>query len=160
MKTSAFGALAASLFLVSSLTTAEAASLTLEDVNSLKQVVTARMNPAGDRIAYLLQVPRKIYVDDDGKPYHELHVTDLNGNSVPFITGDVEITDVAWAADGESIFFLAQRDEEADFNSLYRIRLMGGEAEQLFTHVNSIRRVYPSPHELDHAERLDAVGEE
>lgn len=141
---SAIGALAVSLLFVSGLT-AQAAPLTLEDVNSLQQVVTARMNPAGDRIAYMLQVPRKIYVDDDGKPYHELHVTDLQGNSIPYVTGDVDITDVAWAADGESIFFLAQRDEEAEFNSLYSIAVIGGEAEQLFTHVNSISRVYPSP---------------
>lgn len=28
-------------------------------------------------------------MDDDGSVYHELHVTDLNGNSVPFVTGDV-----------------------------------------------------------------------
>ncbi|NCF72368.1 MAG: prolyl oligopeptidase family serine peptidase [Gammaproteobacteria bacterium] len=133
------------LFVISGFTSAEVTSLTLEDVNALKQVTTARMNPGGDRIAYLLQVPRKIYVDDDGKPYHELHVTDLSGNSVPFVTGDVDITDIAWAADGKSIYFLSQRDEEAEFNSLYRIALRGGEAEQLFTHVNSIGRVYPSP---------------
>jgi len=73
------------LFVISGFTSAEVTSLTLEDVNALKQVTTARMNPGGDRIAYLLQVPREIYVDDDGKPYHELHVTDLSGNSVPFI---------------------------------------------------------------------------
>jgi len=138
-------AIAVSLIFVSGLTTAQASPLTLEDVNSLRQVVSARMNPAGDRIAYLLQVPREIYVDDDGSAYHELHVTDLQGNSVPFISGDIDITDIAWAADGESIFFLAQRDEEADFNSLYRISVIGGEAEQLFTHVNSISRIYPSP---------------
>lgn len=142
---SAIGVLAVSLIFVSGFTTAQATPLTLEDVNSLKQVVTARLNPAGDRIAYLLQVPRKIYVDDDGKPYRELHVTDLQGNSMPYVTGDIDITDIAWAADGESIFFLAQRDEEAEFNSLYRIAVIGGEAEQLFTHVNSISRVYPSP---------------
>ncbi len=138
-------ALAASLVLVSGFMTAQAAPLTLDDVNSLKQVTTVRMNPAGDRIAYLLQVPREIYEDDDGPPYHELHVTDLNGNSTPYVTGDVDITDVAWAADGEAVFFLAQREEEADFNSLYRIAVAGGEAEQLFTHVNSIGRIYPSP---------------
>ena len=138
-------ALAASLLLVAGFTSAQATPLTLEDVNVIKQVVTVRMNPAGDRIAYLLQVPREIYVDDDGKPYRELHVTDLKGNSMPYVTGDVEITDIAWAADGASIFFLAKRDEEADFNSLYRIAMKGGEAELLFTHVNSISRVYPSP---------------
>ena len=125
--------------------TAQASPLTLEDINSLRQVVTARMSPSGDRIAYLLQVPREIYVDDDGSAYHELHVTDLKGNSTPFVTGDVNITDIAWAAGGESIFFLAKRDEDADFNSLYRIAMMGGEAEQLFTHVNSIGHIYPSP---------------
>ena len=138
-------ALAASLLLVSGFTTAQATPLTLEDINAIKQVVTVRMNPAGDRIAYLLQVPREIYVDDDGKPYRELRVTDLQGNSIPYVTGDVEITDIAWAADGKSMFFLAKRDEEADFNSLYRIAMTGGEAELLFTHVNSIKQVYPSP---------------
>jgi dipeptidyl aminopeptidase/acylaminoacyl peptidase len=138
-------ALAASLVLVSGHTNALAAPLTLEDVNAMKQVVTVRMNPAGDRIAYLLQVPREIYVDNDGKPYRELHVTDLKGNTTPFVTGAVEITDIAWAVDGASIFFLAKRDEEAEFNSLYRIGMTGGEAKLLFTHVNSISRVYPSP---------------
>jgi len=138
-------ALAASLLLIAGFTSAQATPLTLEDINVIKQVVTVRMNPAGDRIAYLLQVPREIYVDDDGKPYRELHVTDLKGNSTAYVTGDVEITDIAWAADGASIFFLAKRDEEADFNSLYRIAMTGGEAELLFTHVNSISRVYPAP---------------
>ena len=121
------------------------APLTLEDVSSIRQVTTVRVNPAGDQIAYLLQVPREIYKDNDGLPYHELHVTDMDGNSTPYVTGEIDITDIAWAADGESVFFLATRDEEADINSLYQISLAGGEAKQLFTHVNSISRVYPSP---------------
>ena len=125
--------------------TSQAAPLTLEDVNSLKRVTTARMSPAGTQIAYLLQVPREIYKDANGLPYRELHVTDLEGNSMPYVTGDIDITDIAWAVDSESILFLAKRDEEADFNSLYRIRVDGGEAEQLFTHVNGIQRIYPSP---------------
>jgi len=128
-------ALAASLLITSGLATAE--PMTLEDVSVLRQVTTVRMSPTGDRIAYLLQVPREIYVDADGSAFHELHVTDLEGNSIPYVTGDVDITDIAWAADGESIFFLAQRDEEAEFNSLYQIELAGGEAQQLFTHVSS-----------------------
>jgi dipeptidyl aminopeptidase/acylaminoacyl peptidase len=138
-------ALAACLVCISIFATANATPLTLEDISSLRQVGTVRMNPAGDRIAYLLQVPREIYKDDDGMPYHELHVTDLGGNSTPYISGDADIADIAWAADGKSIFFLTKRDEDADFNSLYRIAIDGGEAEQLFTHVSSIRRVHPSP---------------
>jgi dipeptidyl aminopeptidase/acylaminoacyl peptidase len=133
------------LVFVSGYVCAQASSLTLEDINALKQVVTARMSPGGDRIAYLLQVPREIYVEDDGSAYHELHVTDLDGHSTPFITGAANITDIAWAADGESVFFLAKRDEDADFNSLHRIAMAGGEAEELFNHVNSINRIYPSP---------------
>jgi len=46
------------------------------------------LSDIGFRIAYLLRVPREIYVDDDGKPYRELHVADLMGNSTPFVTGD------------------------------------------------------------------------
>jgi dipeptidyl aminopeptidase/acylaminoacyl peptidase len=133
------------LVLIAGFTAAEAKPLSLEDVSSLKSVGVAKMNPAGDRVAFLLRVPRKLYVDDDGPAHHELHVTDLDGNSIPYITGDVDISDIAWAADGKSIFFLAQRDEEAKFNSLYRIATNGGEAEKLFTHVNSIGRIYPSP---------------
>ena len=119
--------------------------LTLEDIAALKQATTVRMNPAGDRIAYLLRIQRELYVEDDGRPYRELHVVDLDGNSVPFVTGKIDITDIAWAVDGRSIFFLAKRDSDADFNSLYRIPLAGGEAERVFTHVNSISRIHPAP---------------
>ena len=135
----------AALFLLSGLTTAQAAPMTLEDVSAIRQVTTVRMNPAGDRIAYLLQVPREIYKAADGVPYHELHLSDLEGNSTPYVAGEIDISNIAWAADGASVFFLAKRDVEADFNSLYRIPVGGGEAEKLFTHVNSIGAVYPSP---------------
>jgi hypothetical protein len=46
------------LMFASGLSTTKASPLTLEDISSLRLVTTARMNPAGDRIAYLLQVPR------------------------------------------------------------------------------------------------------
>jgi dipeptidyl aminopeptidase/acylaminoacyl peptidase len=138
-------ALVISLVFVSGVTAARTAPLTLEDVSSIRQVTAVRINPAGEQIAYLLQVPREIYIDNDGLPYHELHVTDLDGNSLPYVTGDIDITDIAWAADGASIFFVAKRDEEAEFNSLYQIPLAGGESRLLFTHVNSIGRIYPSP---------------
>ncbi len=137
--------LLATLVLCGGAPMSQATPLTLEDISKIKRVTTVRMNPAGDRIAYRLQVPREIYKDDDGKAYHELHVTDLEGHSTAYVTGDVDISEFTWSADGEAIFFLAKRDEDADFNSLYRIALAGGEAEQLFTHVNSISKIYPSP---------------
>lgn len=119
--------------------------LTAEDVVSLKRVTSVRINAAGDRIAYLLSVPRKVYKDDDGPAYTELHVTDLDGNSRPFVTGKVNVSDIAWSPDGNRIYFLAKREDGAEFNSIYRISLGGGEAEQFYTHVSSIGDIHPSP---------------
>ncbi len=138
-------AITVSTLLVSGLAIAGTAPLTLEDVAVIKRVTAARMSPAGDRIAYTLQVPRKLYEDADGPAYHELHVAGLDGSTTPYVTGDIDITDFAWSADGKAIYFLAQRDAEAEFNSLYRIAIAGGEAQELFTHVNSIGRIYPAP---------------
>ncbi len=120
-------------------------TLTIEDVVSLKQVISAAMSPNNDRIAYTLNVPRQVYKDADGSAWVELHVVDLDGNTRPFVTGEVNVSGVRWSPDGQSIYFLAKRDAGASFNSIYRISLDGGEAEQVFTHVANIRAIYPSP---------------
>ena len=119
--------------------------LGLEEIVTLKNVTAVRMNPAGDQIAYLLSVHRELYKDDDGKPYHELHVVDLNGNSRPFVSGKIDVSAFAWSVDGKSIYFVAKRDPDAEFNSLFEIALAGGEAVQKFTHVSSIGAIHPSP---------------
>jgi len=119
--------------------------LTAEDVVSLKRVTSVRINPDGDRIAYLLSVPREVYEDKDGPAYSELHVTDLDGDSRPYVTGKVNASGISWSPDGKWIYFLAKRDEGAEFNSIYRIRLDGGEAEQFFTHVSPIADIHLSP---------------
>ena len=66
---------------------AQSNSLSLEEIVSLKRVTEVHMSPKGDQIAYLLSVPREIYKDDDGKPYHELHVVDFDGESRPYVSG-------------------------------------------------------------------------
>lgn len=119
--------------------------LTLEDIAVIKTVTEVRLSPDGERIAYLLAVPRDLYEDEDGPAYHELHVVDLDGHSMPYVTGEVDIDDIAWAPDGESLYFLAKRDLAAKFNSIWQIALAGGEAQQVFTHVSSIGRIYPAP---------------
>ena len=124
---------------------AQSAGLSLEDIVGLKRVAGAYMSPAGDEIAYLLSVPRELYKEDDGKPFQELHVVDFDGVSRPYVTGKIEISAVAWSVDGTSIYFLAKRDPEATVNSLYRISLAGGEAVEIFTHVNSIASIHMSP---------------
>ena len=124
---------------------AQSGSLSLEEIVSLKQVSGVYMSPEGDQIAYLLSVPREIYKDDDGKSYRELHVVDLNGVSRPYVTGKIEISDVAWSADGRSIYFVAKREPDEEVNSLFEIALAGGEAMERFTHANSIASIHPSP---------------
>ena len=146
------------VLVIAGVRTVALAAVTARDIASDKQCIGVAAAPApegpfdADDAAPLVceadiggSIDASSFVDDDGTPYRELHVSDLEGNSVPFVTGDIEITDIAWAVNGKSIFFLAKRDEEADFNSLYRIGLAGGEAEQLFTHVNSIAKIFPSP---------------
>ena len=127
------------------LTHAQAQPLTLEEIVTMKRVTNAYMSPNSDRIAYLLSVPRKLYVDDDGKPYRELHVVDLEGHSRPFITGKIRIESVAWSADGDEIYFVTKRDPDKEFTSLFRISLIGGEAVEIFAHENSIDSIFPSP---------------
>jgi len=124
---------------------AQSQSLTLEEIVSLKRVSKALMSPNGDRVAYLLSVPRTLYEDDDGKPYRELHIVDLDGNSTPFITGKIEIASAAWSADGKTIYYVAKRDPEEELTSLFKISLVGGEGVRLFTHADSIKGIYPSP---------------
>lgn len=134
--------------LITSLAIAQGAiaePLTLEDVAALKSVTAVRMSPQGDRIAYLLRVQREVYRDDDGPPYRELHIVDLEGNATPYVTGKVDVTGIAWAPDGRSVYFLSKREADAKVNSIWRIPLNGGEATPVFTHVSSIDSIYPSP---------------
>ena len=119
--------------------------LSIEDIIALKRVSTIQMSPNGDQVAYLLSVPREVYKDADGKPYHELHVVDLEGNSRPYVSGDIDITNIAWAADGKSVYFTAKRDPEEKFNALFEIAVAGGEAVEIFAHENTIGRIHPSP---------------
>ena len=124
---------------------AQSDALSLEEIVSLKRVTGIYMSPKGDQIAYLLSVPREIYKDDDGKPYHELHVVDFDGVSRAYVSGKIDVSAVAWSADGQSIYFVAMRDPDEKFNSLFEIALTGGEAVQKFTHISSIGAIHPSP---------------
>lgn len=133
------------LLILAQTANAQSDALSLEEIVSLKRVTGVYMNPQGDQIAYLLSVPRELYKDDDGKPYQELHVVDFEGASRPYVSGEIEISAVAWSVDGLSIFFVAQRDPDAKFNSLFEIAIAGGEAVEEFTHVNSIGSIHPSP---------------
>jgi len=127
---------------------ATAKPLSLEETVALKRVSAVAMSPTGDAVAYTLSVPREPYVDDDGEAWSELYVIGARAPGSaprPFVTGEVQVKDFAWAADGESVFFTAKRDPEADFVSLWEIALDGGEAVERHVHVNDIGSIHPSP---------------
>lgn len=119
--------------------------LTLEETITLKRVASAVLSPDGQHIAYVLNVPRTPYVDDNGGAYRELHITDLAGNSRGFITGEVNIGQIAWSADGETVYYLAERNDDDEFRALYGIPLDGGESQRLYSHDANIQSFSPSP---------------
>jgi dipeptidyl aminopeptidase/acylaminoacyl peptidase len=145
MRTTTLVCLVGYLFSATGTAIAQEGPLTLEDIVTLKRVAAAKLSPSGDRIAYLLEVPRVPYVDEDGSAYDELHVTDLEGNSRGYITGDVNVGDIAWSPDGETIYYLAERNDDDEYTALYGIPLAGGESQRLYSHEANIRSYSPSP---------------
>ena len=119
--------------------------LTLEDIVTLKRVASAVLSPNGDHIAYVLSVPRIPYVDENGSAYRELHITDLAGNSRGFITGEVNIGQIAWSVDGETVYYLAERNDDDEFRALYGIPVAGGESQRLYSHDANIQSFSVSP---------------
>ena len=120
-------------------------ALTLEEIVSLKRVRTAHMSPNDDAIAYLLSVPRTLYEDEDGEAWVQLHVVNLEGDSRPYFSGKVEVSRVAWSVDGNKLYFVAQRDEEAEYPDIFQMSLHGGEATVLYKAQSNIKGIYPSP---------------
>ena len=113
---------------------------TPRDVARLKSVVSARVSPAGSHIAYVLSVPREPLADENGPSWTELHVMGLGGNSRPYVTGKVNVSEVQWTPDGKAIAFVAKRGED-EHSGLYVIPLNGGEARRLFEHDADVQSV-------------------
>ena len=89
--------------LLSSWPLAAADTLTPPDVARLKTVSAVAISPDGSRIAYTLSIPRRPMEEDDGPAWAELHVVGRDGASRAFVTGAVNVADVAWTKDGREI---------------------------------------------------------
>lgn len=117
------------------------------------QVATTRMvtdavwSPDGEQLAYTLAVPRRPLADESGTAWVELHVLAraraADGETVPYVTGEQRVTDVAWRRAGE-ITFLAEREGD-EHASLYAISTRGGEARKLLEHDTAILAYSWSP---------------
>ncbi|MFT4938073.1 MAG: dipeptidyl aminopeptidase/acylaminoacyl peptidase [Paraglaciecola sp.] len=111
--------------------------LSLKDLSDLKQVVSAKISPDGQHIAYIQSNPRKLFVDDDGLAWREMYVSNQNGEIRPLIVGEEAIGDLQWATNSQYIWFLAKRPKDA-FVGIYIIALKDGEARKIVTHSDHI----------------------
>ena len=111
---------------------------TPEHVAQVKTVRAAEISPDGQNIAYVLDVPRKLFSKEDGPPWAELHVVDRDGRSHPFVSAEVKVSSVAWTPDGKAISFLAKRSDD-EHVSLYSIPLAGGESRRRLNHATDLK---------------------
>ncbi len=118
--------------------------LTPDDVARLRSVGDAVMSPDGERIAYTLNVPRRPFLDENGKPWKELHVWDSVRGSKPYITGEVNVDNVSWSPDGKWISFTSKRGKDKE-SALYVLPYDGGEAQKILSHETGIGNYEWSP---------------
>lgn len=109
-----------------------AQGMSLEQIAKLSQAGNAVVSPDGERIAYLRTVPRNLSGEDDGPAWSELHVIDAEGDSRPYITGQVNVGSIDWHPDGRHIVFLDKRGDD-ETTRLYSISVDGGEARAIAT---------------------------
>jgi dipeptidyl aminopeptidase/acylaminoacyl peptidase len=121
-----------------------AEGFTPNHVARLRSVLAAEISPDGKQIAYLLSVPRRPFVEDNGPSWSELHVVDFEGNSRPYVTGKVDVSAISWKPDGSGVSFLTKREGDKH-KSLYLIPLAGGEARKIVEHEGDIADYSWSP---------------
>ena len=115
-----------------------ARGMTPEDVARLQSVYEISISSDGSQIAYTELVRRNPFVHDNGSAWRELHVIDPEGNSNPFITGEVKITKIDWSPDDRYISYLSERNDD-DKNSLYVIPSNGGESRKIIEFKTDIK---------------------
>ncbi|GAB4326351.1 MAG: S9 family peptidase [Candidatus Zixiibacteriota bacterium] len=126
------------------ITQAQTRTLTPHDIAKLANVSSVAIAPDGQQIAYTLRKQRDPFADKDGPAWVELHVVDRQGNSRPFVTGDVTVSRVAWHPNGTDISFLSKREGD-DKKSLYVIPTTGGEARRVAAHDEAMLEYSWSP---------------
>ncbi len=110
----------------------------------LRTVIAAKISPDGKHIAYVLSVPRRPFVDENGPARAELHLVDQQGNSRAYVTAPSDVSAVDWKPDGSGVSFLTKRNGDKQ-RSLYVIPLGGGEAQKVLEHDTDIADYSWSP---------------
>ncbi len=117
---------------------AQAEGLTLEHIARLQAVTNGVISPDGQRIAYTVAVPRKLFDEPDGEAWSELHIIDAQGAQRGYVTGQVNVSALGWTPDSHHVTFLAKRGDD-EHAVLYRIAVAGGEAVRWFAFDTAIR---------------------
>jgi dipeptidyl aminopeptidase/acylaminoacyl peptidase len=121
-----------------------AETLTPEHVARIRTVGEATVSPDGNLIAYVLNVPRNPFEEDNGSSWKQLHVVDRDGNSRPFVTGKMKISSITFTPGGDFISFLAEKGDDT-IKSLYRIPVVGGESQKVVDFCSSMKSYSWSP---------------
>ncbi|MGI9475041.1 MAG: prolyl oligopeptidase family serine peptidase [Rubripirellula sp.] len=120
--------------------TPDAPKMQSRHVAQTRYVSAAKVSPDGNKIAYLVSVPRQPLEDANGSAWSELHVTDIaSGSQRPFVVGEVSIGSPSWSPDSKSIYYTSKRNGD-DHTILYRIPVDGGESVRVFEHPTAIGR--------------------
>lgn len=132
------------LSFVCAISAAQDTTFTTQHVAKLRMVTQSEISPDGSRVAYVLSVPRVSLKEDDGPAWAELHIVTSDGASRPYVTGQVNVSVVAWRPGGDEISFLAKRGKD-EHAGLYVIPVAGGEARKVSNHKADITSFSWSP---------------
>lgn len=119
-------------------------SIIPDQIATIQVVTQVAAAPDGESIAYVLSVPRDLKAGKDGNAWTELHLVDRDGRDRPFVSGEVNVSQVSWTPDGSGIAFVAKRGSDEQ-PSLYVIPVDGGEARRVCAHKEAIAGYAFSP---------------
>lgn len=118
--------------------------LSPDQLLSVRQVYEAAIDDGGERIAYVMLVPRTA-ADPVGSTYRQLHIVDVaTGTSRPYVTGDENVYDVAWVPGMDAVSFRMKRGKGAK-TQVWMIPVNGGEARQVTDANTSVSEYRWSP---------------
>ncbi len=111
----------------------QAEGLTVDQLLQMRDVQSVTISQDGHQVAYVLNVPRRAGVDDDGPAWRELHLvsTDGNGRSRGYVTGEVRVSSPELTPDGKWILYQAKRFDDEE-SAIWGIPVDGGESRKLF----------------------------